>query len=190
MTEYVPHKLNPIGNLTDNHRFWKTVKTLFSDKVQVSSSITLIEDGRMVSQDLEIAENTNHYFVNITDSLGISTNESILIPVNDTLDPIDKAIRKFRLYPSICKIKESSKTSYKFEFRKVAIDDVAIQIRKLNPREASPIHCIPTIILKENSDMFCPEMQDVLNSGLSMSTFPQELKAGGINSIFKKGVHV
>ena len=29
-----------LGNLTDNHKFWKTVKPLFSDKVQVNSTIT------------------------------------------------------------------------------------------------------------------------------------------------------
>ena len=37
-----------LGKLTDNHKFWKTVKLLFSDKVQMNSSISLIEDGTMV----------------------------------------------------------------------------------------------------------------------------------------------
>ena len=37
-----------LGKLTDNHQFWKTAKPLFSDKVQVNTSISLIEDGKMV----------------------------------------------------------------------------------------------------------------------------------------------
>ena len=36
--------------------FWKTVKPVFTDKVQVSQSITLIENGEMVTNDLKIAE--------------------------------------------------------------------------------------------------------------------------------------
>ena len=50
-----------LSNLTDNHKFWKTVKPLFSDKLQVNSAITLIEDGRVVSRDSEIAEIFNHF---------------------------------------------------------------------------------------------------------------------------------
>ena len=66
-----------LGKLTDNHKFWKTVKPLFSDKVQVNSSISLIEDGKMVNQDSQIAEIFNQYFANITDSLGITVNDSL-----------------------------------------------------------------------------------------------------------------
>ena len=63
-----------LGKLTDNHKFWETVKPLFSDKVQVNASISLIEDGKMVNQDTQIAEIFNQYFATITDSLGITVN--------------------------------------------------------------------------------------------------------------------
>ena len=139
-----------LGNLTDNHKFWKTVKPLFSDKVQVNSAITLIEDGKVVSRDSEIAEIFNNFFANITESLGISANEALLLPTNDIIDPIDKAVRKFESHPSICKIKESITLSERFEFREVVVEDVAIQIRKLNSNKASPVNCIPSRILKEN----------------------------------------
>eukprot|EP00794_Sanderia_malayensis_P004297 gene4297-biopygen3488 len=35
-----------LDSLTDNYKFWKTVKPLFSDKVQIKSAITLMEDGK------------------------------------------------------------------------------------------------------------------------------------------------
>lgn len=65
-----------LGKLTDNHKLWKTIKALFSESFcfqQVNSSISVTADGKMVSQDSEIAEIFNHYFANITDSLGIIT---------------------------------------------------------------------------------------------------------------------
>ena len=89
-----------LGHLTDNHRFLKTVKPQFSDKVQVNSSIILLEGGKMVRKDSEIAEIFNNYIANIRESLGVSANESLLVPTNDIVDPIDKAVMKFQSHPS------------------------------------------------------------------------------------------
>ena len=66
-----------LGDLTDNHKFWKTVKPVFSNEVQTTSSITLIEDGKMVTKDLKIAEIFYHYFTNITENLGISEDHRL-----------------------------------------------------------------------------------------------------------------
>ena len=116
----------------------------------------------------------------------ISANESLLMPTNDVVDPIDKAVMKFELHPSICKIKENTPSSEKFYFREVSIEDVAVQIKKLNSNKASPINSIPVRILKENSDAFCTLIQNLYNYGLSQCIFPKELKAGDISSLFKK----
>ena len=83
----------------------------------MNSSVTLLENGKMVSKDSEIAEIFNNYFANIAESLGISANESLLVPTNDTVDPIDKAVMKFQSHPSIRKIKENTTSSVKFYFR-------------------------------------------------------------------------
>ena len=78
----------------------------------------------MVSKDSEIAEMFNNYFANITESLGISANESLLVPTNDIVDQIAKAVMKFQSHPSIHKIKENTRSSVKFDFREVATEDV------------------------------------------------------------------
>ena len=175
-----------LGKLTDNHKLWKTVKPLFADKVQMNSSISLIEDGTMVNQDSKLAEIFNQYFANLTDSLGISINDSLLLPTSDMLDPVEKSVRKYEAHPSICKIKNTMILSGKFEFRKVTTEEVVINIRQLNPRKASPVDCIPAKILMTNSDVFSVAIQSLFNSGLSKGTFPKELKAGDISSLFKK----
>ena len=123
---------------------------------------------------------------NITDSLGITINDSLLLPTSDIPDPVYKSVKKYEAHPSICKTKNTMKFSDKFEFGKVAIEEVAIKIRQLNPRKASPADCIPAKILMENSDVFFVAIQNLFNSGLSKGTFPKELKAGDISSLFKK----
>ena len=44
-----------ISLFTDNKKFWKAVKPLFSDKLQSKNKIVLIEDETIVSYDDEVA---------------------------------------------------------------------------------------------------------------------------------------
>ena len=53
---------------SDNKRFWKTVKPLFSNKIQSSSCITLLENGVVESDEGKVAEILNNYFGNITET--------------------------------------------------------------------------------------------------------------------------
>ena len=72
-----------LGDVTDNRKFWKTVKSVFSNEMQTSSSVTLIGDGKMINDDVKIAEIFNHYFANITESLGSSEDQSLKLVFSD-----------------------------------------------------------------------------------------------------------
>ena len=87
--------------VNDNRKFWRTVKPLFSDKVQVPTSLTLLENNNLISNDEEVAEVFNNYFANITDALGIKEITENISSVSGLVDPIDIAIKKFSLHPSI-----------------------------------------------------------------------------------------
>ena len=54
--------------IDNEKKFWKTVKPLFSIRNPMCEKITLIENGKILSNDEEIAECFNEYFTNITDS--------------------------------------------------------------------------------------------------------------------------
>ena len=92
-----------ISEVTDNKKFWKTVKPFISDKSSSKSRITLIEEGKIMSNDSEVAETVNNFFVTITDSLGIVENEDIVLPSEDISDPIDQILCRFSRHPSIQK---------------------------------------------------------------------------------------
>ena len=51
--------------LTENKTFWKTVKPFLADKTNKTSRITLIEDEKTISQEIEIAKTFNEYFISI-----------------------------------------------------------------------------------------------------------------------------
>ena len=121
-----------LGDLTDNRKFWKTVKPVFSNEIQTTSSITLIEDGKMITEDLQIAEIFNHYFTNIKESLGISEDQTLLSPTNGINDPIKNPL-KYENHPSIKMIKERCELN-QFEFKPVTVNEILLQIQKLNSK--------------------------------------------------------
>ena len=58
-----------MNNYTDNKKFWNKVKPLFSNYGGGSQKITLIEDGEIISNDQEVAETFNNFYINSVKSL-------------------------------------------------------------------------------------------------------------------------
>ena len=81
-----------ISQITDNKKFWNTVKPFISNKNKAKAKITLIEDERIISKDEEVAETLNDYFVTVTDSLGLTENCEIITSTEGITDPIDQAL--------------------------------------------------------------------------------------------------
>ena len=52
-----------------NKNFWKTVKPIFSDSFSHRDIIDLLEDGKTITQGLQIAEIFNNYFSDVICSL-------------------------------------------------------------------------------------------------------------------------
>ena len=180
----IPWPCLDLGDLTDNRKFWKTVEPVFSNEIQTSSSVTLIEDGEVITDDAKIAEIFNHYFANITESLGISEDQSLLSQTTGINDPVEKAIKKYENHPSIRKIKECCELN-QFEFKPVTVNEIHLQIQKLNTNKSSPLNSIPAKILKHNANIFAILLQKMFNSNVAECYFPKELKAGEISSLFK-----
>ena len=49
----------------------KNILILFSDKGSNSSEITLVEENNIISDEVEIANIMNHYFINVTKTLNL-----------------------------------------------------------------------------------------------------------------------
>ena len=70
------------------------VKPLFSNKIKLTEYITLEENGKIISNNIELAKIFNNFFGNIVPNLSISTNHSFLINTENENDPIEKGIAK------------------------------------------------------------------------------------------------
>ena len=131
------------SNLTDNRKFWRAIKLVFAEKIKTTPSITLEENGELISDDRKIAELFNSYFISITKELGIQQDIAHISVTDGINDPIDKAIEKYKNHQSIIKIREMYPDPQPFEFREVNSGEIWDQINKLNTRKASPIENIP-----------------------------------------------
>ena len=76
-TEYFKN-LN-VKDLSDNRKFWKTIKPYFSNKGLNSIKLLLKKKGNLVSDEKELATIMNNFFINITRVLKKTKKLSILL---------------------------------------------------------------------------------------------------------------
>ena len=147
------YKSLDLKEITDSKKFWATVKPLLSNKIKSTESITLEKNEKNISNDKELASNSNEFFVNILPNLSINANHSFLINTGNENDPIAKAIAKYKNHPCIISIKrflENSDSSFQ-HFPK---DKIIKTIKKLDPKKVVQSNDIPTKLIKSFSGFF------------------------------------
>ena len=174
-----------ISDVTDNKRFWKTVKPILSDKGRSNSKITLIENDTIISNDKEVAETLNDYFVSITDSLGLTENSEVISSTEGVSDPIDRAIIKYSNHPSIRKIRSFAQNDNFFKFQKVSLEQMHTEIGRLNPKKATTFKNIPAKVLKSSSEICSESLQLIFNDCVQNGLFPDLLKLADVTSLHK-----
>ena len=105
--------------IAGNKKFWKTVKPLFSDKISHEDIICLTEDGKTITEDLQMAEIFKNYFSNVTRSFG-DRNVPTKPGIANSQNTVSNAINKFRNHPSILSYNKNMERigcpSFAFEF--------------------------------------------------------------------------
>ena len=105
--------------ITDNRKFWKTGKPLFSDKHFSDNRITFIEGEEIIYNDHDIAESFNSYFTKVVENLDIEGFVICDYSYVPELNYISNIVEKFKNHPSILKIKENVKIEEGFHFSPV-----------------------------------------------------------------------
>ena len=77
------------------------MKTFFTSKSLSKNKITLIENGKIINEDIEVAETLNNWFEESVSSLNISVPEKYTKEVSENMDPIESIVTKFSAHPSI-----------------------------------------------------------------------------------------
>ena len=140
----------------------------------------------MNSDEKEVAEILNDYFINITQTLG-TLQENKGNPVKyQKQSSCEGIIKHFQLHPSILKIKASVPCTHMFSFKRVTVAEMKLQLQHLNIKKSSPQEEIPTKLLKLNTDLFCYPLTRLFNLYVDANKFPDDLKLTDVTALYKK----
>ena len=169
-----------VKSISDNKKFWKTIKPFFSNKGLNTNSMMLVEDNGIVRNEEIIANIMNNYFTNITTHLKLKPTK---------IDPkanLESIIDTFQNHESVRRIKLAnfhSKSSLKFN--SVSELDVKKEILNLSSKKATRKGDIPAKILKNSINTYLSELTILINNCLKEGVFPDDLKLADITPIFK-----
>ena len=119
-------------DITNNRKFWYTVKPFLLDKIKSRENSILVNNERITSDKVEVANTLNNFVSNIIKNLKLPEYY-----VEDKLShsllshPSLKAILKYKSHPSIKAIKSFSTRFSSFYFSQVDKNTVLKEIRKL-----------------------------------------------------------
>ena len=180
--KYDFQKLN-IKDLTDNKKFWKTIKPFFSNKVLNSNKLMLREKDVVVADEKALATLMNNYFVNVTADLDLKRDSENFY---DTPASVYNIKKKFQDHQSVLKIKKAFNVTDLFSFHEITEDEIRKEISKLDGSKATPVGDIPAEMLKSTTDVHVSLLTKIINSSIRNGCFPDELKAAEVTPIFKK----
>ena len=173
----------------DNKKFWKTIKPLFSDKQHNPKiNIVIVDNGTVISDKKNVAEKFNTYFIEAVENLEVEqfiSTDNENNNLEDNSDNIDIIINKYKLHPSIKKIKENVIITNKFEFADVTSGNIETEIKKLDPKKASMQNDIPAKILISSNDIVSEYLSNIYNVSKEKQSYPLSLKVADVAPIHK-----
>ena len=176
-----------LSNLTDNKKFWQTMKPLMGNSNNGVRKINLVENNEVIANDEEIAETFNEFFINTVSNLELSQNSHITNDSEHLVDPVEKAIFKFKDHPSIIEIRKHVKNSNRFSFTNISESDMLKQIERLNTKKSGTFGNIPIKMLKEfKFEVLKPLTQIWNNTIINNNKYPSKLKLADITPLHKK----
>ena len=176
--------LNP-NLVSDNKRFWKQVKPLFSDKAPMHDNISLFEQDEIITEEIKCAEILNNFFISSVRDLDIDRCMHTNLNYEGT-DQVENILHKFKNHPSIIKIKEQGFIPNSFDFKNVSSRNVFDIIGRMNSSKAYQVNNIPPKLLKQNADICSSIICKNINDSILKGVFPKNLKLADITPIFKR----
>ena len=152
-----------IKKITDNKRFWSTMKPFFSDKgAGTKSNITLVEGNDILPEDKDVANTLNSFFGDAVKSLDISIPNEYITVSSNISDPIENIILKYANHPSIASI-NSNITKFTFSFSVVNVNDIKTELDALNCKTSCKSDSIPATFFKKYSSICSEPLHNIIN---------------------------
>ena len=110
--------------------------SFYSDKSNNFESITLTENGNLLTDDFKFAETFNKYFQNLMPNLDLKVPSTLLCQTPENGDDVLAAIYKYQNHPSIKTI--FGKCNFNFTFKTVFLTNIEKEIKNLTTKKSIP----------------------------------------------------
>ena len=171
----------------DNKKFFDTIKPLFSKSISSKQNITLVEDNELITEDKEVAEKFNKFFIATVSSLDITENKDLLTDHTNINDPVEIAVKKFENHPSILDIKKNVTIKTLFSFSQVNAAEMLLEINELDSKKTGTFMNIPVKRLQDVGDIVAEVLAQIWNHEIiEKKKFDVQLKVADITPLHKK----
>ena len=151
--------------------FWKTIQPFMSDKHENKGRhISILEDNRIISNDNEVCNVFNDFFVNMASNLSEPCHIKD-IPTEQLIDYYDD-------HPSIRMIRQRCCAESAFRFEKVSPTQVLLKLKGLKTNKAYGYDLIPAKLLKMGANALCTTLTPIINHCISNVSLSRSTKAG------------
>ena len=127
-----------MNDVTENKKFWKTIKLFFTEKNKTTTNIILTENNQTVMEDKAICQVCNTYFTNATNGL--------------KLRQVDES-QSFENEES-CRLIWENYDGESFSFGSKSKDDTIETVKKLPSNKTSKSNDIPISIIKNFANSY------------------------------------
>ena len=159
-----------VKDVSENKKFWKTIKPFFTEKNKTTNNIILTENNQTVREDKANCQIFNTYFTNVTKGLKLRQVDESQSFENE---------ERYRLirenYGGEC-----------FSFKSISKDDIIEAVKKLPSNKASISNDILISIIKNFATCYCEKLASIFNDCLKENKFPNLMKIAEINPVSEK----
>ena len=159
-----------VKDVSENKKFWKTIKPFFTEKNKTTNNIILTENNQTVREDKANCQIFNTYFTNVTKGLKLRQVDESQSFENE---------ERYRLirenYGGEC-----------FSFKSISKDDIIEAVKKLPSNKASISNDILISIIKNFATCYCEKLASIFNDCLKENKFPNLMKIAEISPVSEK----
>ena len=171
--------------------FYDLIKPYLTNKGALSSTdINLVLENNIISNENELVEIFNKYYINIVKHSSGDKPTSIaenLKTGSKTDDILDEIIKCYKNHPSIKCINKNRTDLVAFEFIEVNEIEVFELLKAINPNKSVGIDLIPPQIIKDSCHVLVQPLTHLINDSIREHTFPTAAKIAAVLPFYKKG---
>ena len=158
--------------------FWPTMKPFFSKSSLIGDDIILRESDRLITDEQELCETFNTFFVQIGNDIGTQENMN---------RPIQEIINDYNNHPSITIINSTKPIrECSFKFLPTTQETIIKIITEMETKKSSGYDDIPPAFIQTLKHELALPLSTLINACIDNSVFPSNLKMADISPVYKK----